>query len=239
MNLANPFDYPLAVLASGVVLVIGVRFAQLPSVVMLPAAVAIATGSAMALKSREAETISWSDPELVRELQLVRTSARVLAERANNLRQEARKLLTHSWQIELLAIVEYACERACELPSNIDKLARKLYSDNALLSTSDLQQQLQEVQAKLRSSSGVAREQLVQLASSLERNIQLSELGQDTRYAQVVSLETLIQDAAGTLQKLQNKLKSADLNDISQTGELRSLGEEFRSLQENVELITD
>lgn len=238
MKLANPLYYPLAVLASGLVLLIGVRFAQLPSAIMLPAAAFVATGSAIALKSHEAETISLDNPQLEGELQSVRFSARILAQQANNLHSEAKKLLTNSLQIELLATVEYACDRACELPSNIDKLARRLQGGDALLSTNDLQQQLQEVQAKLRSSSGVAKEQLAQLAGSLERNIQLSNQGQDARFAQVVSLATLIQDAAGTLQKLQNKLKTADLNDINQTGELQSLSEEFRSLQENVELIT-
>ncbi len=238
MNLANPLYYPLAVLAGGLVLVLGVRFAQLPSAVMLPAAALVATGGAIFLKSREAETISLDNPQLEGELQSVRVSARILAEQANNLRSEAKKLLTDSLQIELLATVEYACDRACELPGNIDKLARRLQGGDALLSTSDLQQQLQEVQAKLPSSSGVAKEQLDQLASSIERNIQLSLQGQDARYAQVVSLATLIQDAAGTLQKLQNKFKTADLNDLTQTGELQSLSAEFRSLQENVELIT-
>lgn len=237
MKLANPLYYPLAVLAGGAVLVIGVRFAQLSSAVMLPIAASIATGGASWLKSRQT-TSSLNNPELERELQAVRTAAKGLAERANILRQEAKKLLTDSLQIELLATVEYACDRAGELPDNIDKLARRLHGGEALLSTSDLQQQLQEVQTKLHSSQGVAKEQLVQLASSLQRNIQLSKQGQDARFAQVVSLATLIQDAAGTLQKLQNKLRSADLNDATQAGELRSLGEEFRSLQENVELIT-
>ncbi len=238
MKLTNPLYYPLAVLTGGLVLVLGVRFAQLPSAVMLPAAALIATGSAIALKSREAETISLDNPQLEGELQSVRVSARVLAEQANNLRSEAKKLLTDSLQIELLATVEYACDRACELPSNIDRLARQLQGGDAVFSVSDLQQQLQEVQAKLPSSSGVAKEQLDRLASSLERNIQLSLQGQDARFAQIVSLATLIQDAAGTLQKLQNKLKTADLNDLTQTGELQSLSAEFRSLQENVELIT-
>ena len=55
--------------------------------------------------------------------------------------------------------------------------------------------------------------------------------------AQVVSLATLIQDTAGVLQELQNKLREADLNDSTQTLELRSLGEQLNSFQENVDLL--
>jgi hypothetical protein len=43
MKLANPLNYPLAVLAGGIVLVVGVRLANLSSVVMLPFAAVIAT----------------------------------------------------------------------------------------------------------------------------------------------------------------------------------------------------
>lgn len=237
MKLVNPLYYPLAVLVGGIALVVGVRVAQLPSLVMLPVAAGVATAGASLLKSREPETFNLDNPELERELQAVRTAARLLAERANALRLEATKLLTDSFQVELLASVQYACDRAGELPAKIDQLARRLYGGDSLLSVSDLQQQLVNVDVQIKSSSGVAKEQLQQLYASLQRNIQLAQQGQDAREAQVVSLSTLIQDSAGVLQELQNKLRNADLNDSAQTMELRSLSDELKSFQENVDLL--
>lgn len=237
MKFVNPLYYPWAVLAGGIALVIGVRVAALPSVVMLPVAAGIATAGASWLKSREPETFNLDNPELERELQAVRASARLLADKANALRLEAAKLLTDSFQMELLATVQYACDRADELPAKIDHLARRFQGNDSLLSVSDLQQQLVEVENKLRSSSGVSKEQLNQLAQSLQRNIQLARQGQDARQAQVVSLSTLIQDSAGVLQELQNKLRSVDLTDSAQTMELRSLSDALSSFQENVDLL--
>lgn len=238
MQIANPLLYPLAVLAGGITLMVGVRFAQLPGVVMLPVAAGVATVGASWLKSREAsETSDLNNPELAKELQTVRDRAKFLADRAIALRQEARKLLTNSIELELLATVQYTCDCAGELPVKIDQLAKRLEGSDSLLSVSDLQQQLLEVQNKLQSSSGIAREHLTQLAKSLQRNIKLAQQGQDTRQAQVVSLSTLIQDTAGVLQELQNKLRHADLNDSSQAIELRSLSEQLSSFQENLDLL--
>ena len=237
MKLANPLYYPMAVLAGAITLVAGVRVAQLPSVVMLPTAAAIASVGASLLKSREPETFNLDNPELEQELQSVRTSAKVLADKANALRLEAAQLLTDAFQMELLASVQYACDRAGELPAKIDQLARRLQGGDSLLSVSDLQQQMALVQEKLRSSTGVAGVHLTKLAESLRRNIQLARQGQDARQAQVVSLSTLIQDSAGVLQELQNKLRNFDLTDSAQTMELRSLSDELSSFQENVDLL--
>ncbi len=208
MKLANPLYYPIAVLAGAITLVAGIRVAQLPSVVMLPAAAAIASVGASLLKSREPETFNLDNPELERDLQSVRTSAKILADKANALRLEAAQLLTDAIHIELLASVQYACDRAGELPA----------------------------EEKLRSSTGVAIH-LTKLAESLRRNIQLARQGQDARQAQVVSLSTWIQDSAGVLQELQNKLRNFDLTDSAQTMELRSLSDELSSFQENVDLL--
>lgn len=237
MKLVNPLLYPLGVLAGGITLLVGVRVARLPSVVMLPTAVLITVAGTSWLKSREAETLHPDNSELVTELQAVRNSAKFLATQATTLRLEATKLLTDSSQLELLATVQYACDRAVELPAKIDQLSKRLAGGDSLLSMSDLQQQLSQVQNKLQFSSGVAREHLSQLATSLQRNIRLAQQGQDARTAQVVSLATLIQDTAGVLQELQNRLREADLNDSTQTLELRSLGEQLNSFQENVDLL--
>ncbi len=238
MKLVNPLLYPIAVLAGGITLVVGVRFARLPSVVMLPVAAAVITSGASWLKSREPEPCNLDSPELATQLQAVRTRARFLAEQASILRLEATKLLTDSFGLELLATVEYACDRAVELPAKIEQLAKRLEGRDSLLSVSDLQQQLVEVQTKLRSSSGIAREHLTQLAQSLHRNIKLTQQGQDARQAQVVSLATVIEDAAGALQELQNKLRTADLTDSTQTTQLRSLSEQLGSFQESFDLLS-
>lgn len=237
MKLANPLDYPIAVLAGATALVVGVRIAQLPSIVMLPVAAAVATAGAVVLKSREPEHFNLDNPQLERELQSVRASARALADKANALRLEAARLLSDSFAIELLAAVQLACDRAVELPAKIDQLARRLQGSDSLLSANDLQQQLGEVQSRLKSSSGAAQEQLSKLATSLKRNIQLARQGQDARQAQVVSLSTLILDSAGVLQEMQNRLRTADLADAAQTLELRSLSDELRMFQENVDLL--
>lgn len=235
--MVNPLYYPMAVLVGAIALVLGVRLAKLPSVVMLPAAAAIATAGAAVLKSQEPERFNLDNSELEQELQRARTSARTLADKADTLRLEAAKALTQAEQMDLLAAVQYTCDRAGELPAKVDELGRRLQGADSLLSVGELQQQLTEVQTQLQSSSGVAREQRAKLAASLRRNIQLARQGQDARQAQVASVSTLILDAAGVLQAMQNQLRTANLADASQTGELRSLSDELRIFQENVELL--
>lgn len=237
MKLVNPLYYPLAVLAGAITLFGGVRLANLPSAIILPLAAMIATGGAVVLKSQEPERLNLDNPELERELKSVRQRAKDLADNANALRLEASQLITDSLQLELLTDVQYACDRASELPAKIDQLTRRLQGSNSLLSVSDLQQQLSDVQSKLNSSSGVARDQLSKLAESLERNIQLARAGEDARQAQVVSLSTVILDSAGVLQELQNKLRTADLSNSNETMELKSLSDEFKLFQENVDLL--
>lgn len=237
MKLVNPLSYPVAVLAGGITLVLGVRFAQLPSVVIVPVAVGIATVGAGWLKSREPETFNIENLELATQLQAASMTAKLLAAQAKTLRLEAQKLLTDSFHLELLATIQYACDRAAELPVKIDSWARRLQGGDSLLSVHDLQQQLVKVQTQLPTSRGVAKQHLTQLARSLQRNIQLAQQGQDTRQAQVINLATLIQDTAGLLQELQNKLRIADLTDSTTIGELRSLSDELSSFQANVDLL--
>jgi chromosome segregation ATPase len=237
MKLANPIFYPLPILVGSIVLVLGVRIARVPSVVMVPAAAAIATVGAAFRKSQEPESLNLDNPELERQLQRVQQQAKGLAERADGLRSEAANLLSNSAEMELLVAVQYACDRAHELPSKVDQLARRMQGADSLLSVEELQQQLAEVDYRLRNSSGVAHEQLQRLAESLRRNIQLAQQGQDARQAQVVSLSTLIQDSAGVLQAMQNQLRTINLADASQMEELRSLSDELRQFQENVDLL--
>lgn len=237
MKLANPLHYPLAVLAGGLVLVGGVRLVGLSSVVMLPASVAIATLGAAVLKSCEPETLGLDNPQLEQELQKTRQQAVNLSQQAASLQLEANRLLTATHQLELLGMVQYACDRTRELPSKIDQLARRLQGKDSLLSADDLKKQLTEAERKQRSSVGVAQEQWAKLAASLQRNIQLAKQGEDAREAQVVSLSTLILDAAGVLQQLQNKLRTADLDSSTTADEVRSLSDEFNSMQENMDVL--
>jgi uncharacterized membrane protein len=181
--------------------------------------------------------VGLENPALERELQSVRQQASDLAERANALRAEAIRLLTQVNQMELLGAVQYVCDRVQELPVKVDELARRMHGADSLLSVTGLQQQLQEVEAKQDASSGLARESLQKLADSLQRNIELARQGQDARQAQVISLSTLILDAAGVLQALQNKLRTADLTNATETMEVRSLSDELNSFQESVDLL--
>lgn len=238
IKLANPLEYPISVLAGGIILLVGVRFASLSNVVILPAAAIVTLASATALKSREPDPKKLVKQQLQQELQVMQSSGKELAQKAEVLRQEANQLLSRgSFQLELLIAVQEACDRAIELPKKIDQLATRLQGSDSLLSKSELQQQLLEVQAKQRASSGVARQHLNLLEKSLKRNIQFAQEGQDTRMAQIASLYIFIQEAAGVLQQLQNKLRTADLTNSEQVNELRSLSTELSSFPENLEFL--
>lgn len=238
MKLANPLYYPLGVLVGAIALVVGVRLANLPRLLMLPIAVGITTIGAAFLKAREPETFGLDNPELARELQAVQQQAGVLIERADAFRAEATQLLSDSGQVELLGLVQYACDYTHELPAKINQLAQRLQGANSLLSVPELERQLHTVEARIDSSAGVGQQQLTSLAASLRHNIQLARQGEDARQAQLVSLSTLILDAAGVLQTMQNKLRTANLTDVNEASALRSLSTEFKAAQENVDLLT-
>ncbi|MEA5465632.1 hypothetical protein [Leptothoe sp. PORK10 BA2] len=237
MKLANPLQYPLAVLAGGVFLVGGVRLGGLPSVVAIPGAVAIATAGAAVLKSRAPDTVELANKVINREFQQVRQQAVALGTRADELNAEATKLLTASEQIELLGVVQYACDRTQELPQKIDQLALRMAGNDALLSVNDLESQLKQAEIKVRNSKGVAQEQWGKLANSLKRNIALAKQGEDARQAQLANLSTLIAESGGVLQQLQNKLRTADLTSEIAADELRELSDEFKGFQENVDVL--
>lgn len=240
MKLANPLYYPVSVLAGAIALVVGVRFLQLPNVVIVPGSVAIATLGAAIRKGQELESLGLDDPQLEKQINSIRTQAATLAQRAHGLREEAARLLTGADQMDLLSTVQYACDRAENLPRNIEQLAKRMRGNESLMSAPELQRQLNDAKTQAASSTGVAREQWEKLASTLEWNINLSQEGKDARQAQVVSLSTMIVQSAGVLQQLQNRLRTADLSDRAQSDELRSLSSTFNSVQENLAfLVTD
>ena len=237
MKLVNPLSYPLAVLVGGISLIVGVRLIQVPSLIMLPTAAAIATGMAIPLSQKEVNKINLNNPALAREIQSVQQQAKSLINKAEALRHEAKQMLTSSAQLELLTAVEYACDRTQELPGKINLLTQRLQGADSLLSPTELAKQLAEVKSKQRNSSGVAKQQLQQLAASLENNLKLAQQGQDARQAQVVSLNTLVIESAGVLQQLQNRLRTSNLNDSEEINELMGLSEELKNMQESVDLL--
>ena len=237
VKLANPFYYPLAVFVGGVSLFVGVRLARLPSLVMLPIAAGFTVAGASFLKSREPVYLELDNPELEREINNVKVSALALVNQVSELRLEAKKLLTDAFQLELLAGIEMNGDRLVELPSQIDNLVWNINGNNSLLSIDSLQKQLQEVKQKLQSSSGVAKQHWQQLAESLQRNIKLSQEGEDTRLGRIINISTLIQDSAGLLQRLQTKLRNSDLSDSEQINSMILLSDELNSLTENLDLL--
>jgi len=239
MKLANPLYYPLPVLIGAIVLVAGIRLAKLPSILVLPISGAIAMGGAALRKSQAPVSLNLNNPELETELLNLQKQAQTLKLKAADLQAESIRLLTRSTQMDLLATVQLTCDHVQELPTKITQLAQRMQGPDSLLSVNDLQRQLAGVETKLQASSGVMREQLTKLATSLRQNIHLAQAGQDARQAQVASLSTLILDSAGALQKLQNCLRTADLADTEQTVELRTLSDELSSVQASLDLLIE
>jgi hypothetical protein len=231
MKLANPLFYPLSVLVGGIALVVGIRGLNLSSPVMIPVAATLTMVGAKALKSRE------PDPEklLQQKLQALMSTGQALSMKAQGLRQEASQRLGQELaELELLTSVQFACDRALEIPSKIAHFIQQLQSHQGLvLSVPELQQQLQEVRLVQQASSGLARQQFDQLVQSLERNLALAQEGQDTSVAQIAGIELFIQNSAGLLQKFQNELRMADLKNPQQIQKLQQLSEDLGNLCDN------
>jgi small-conductance mechanosensitive channel len=192
----------------------------------------------MLRQSHEPPSLNLGDPELEQQVQLIQKQARSLADTTTAFRSEATRLLMTASQMELLVAVQYACDSAAELPDKIDQMIQRLQNSGpTLLSVNDLQLQLKQAQTQLNSSSGVAREQLQRLTERLHQNLQLVQQGQDVRQSQIANLSMLVTNAAGVLQALQNKLRTANLTDAAQAIELRSLSDDLRSVQLNVDLL--
>jgi len=237
LKFTNPFYYPVAVLCGGIVLIAGVRLFRLPNVVILPTAVAISTLGAALLKSQEPSEEKQAQQQLKQELQAIKLSAKTLAEKAKLLHQETQKILSdNSWDIDLVVAIEQACNYAVALPNKIDQLCQSLPKTQSLLSVSKLQQELEEVNAKISSSSELNRDKLQELANSLRRNIQLVETGQDLRHAQILNLQMLLQQSAGLLQQLQNKLSNLNLNKTQELEEIRNLSDQLNTNQANLDI---
>jgi hypothetical protein len=242
MKWINPLYSPAAVLVGCITLVLGVRLTKVSSVIVVPTAIAVSTLTAMLLspavgKMSPAKNPA-QNPAFETELAAMRQQAQTLAQKAQKLSAEAHQILSTSPYMELLGTVQFACERTCELPAKIDELTLRLQGEDSILSIGELQRQLREVQNKLKTNPGeAAQAQLHKLADSLQRNIQLTQQGQDARQAQVLSLSTLISESAGVLQTMKNQLRSLNLEDATQAAQLQSLSNELRDFQENLDLL--
>ena len=232
MKVANPLNYPLAVLIAGISLFVGVRVVNLSNKIVLPTTVLIAfLGSAILAK--DDNQIDLENKLLTQELKSVQQEANLLVNKAEELRLEAKKLLHDSWQIDLLTAVEYACDRTLELPSKIEALSKKISGGDSLLSVEELEKKLLGINKKKRATHGIARIQLEKIEASLQRNINLAKQGESARQAQVFSLTNLITDSAGILQQLQNKFRTADLTNSAELKDIQVLSEELSTIQEN------
>jgi hypothetical protein len=243
MKWINPLYSPAAVFLGCITLVLGVRLAKVSSVIVVPVAIAVSTLSASLLtsatpKNRVANPVSAMNPAFETELAAMREQAQTLAHKAQKLSAEAQQILSSSAYLDLLGTVQFACERTGELPAKIDEIALRLQGEDSILSVGELQNQLRDVQDKLRKKPGAAAQaQLLKLSDSLKSNIQLTQQGQDARQAQILSLSTLISESAGVLQTMKNQLRSLDLEDVTQADQLRSLSSELQDFQENLDLL--
>lgn len=239
VQLANPLYYPSAILIGGITLVLGVRFMNLSNKIILPTSIAATVLIATALKAKQPNEDQQAKQQLEQEINRLNIASNGVVQQANELRQEANNLLTqNSSQIDLLAAIQQVCDRVIELPNKVNKLAKNLPKNKALLSVEQLEQQLLEVQHKMRSSTGISRQHLQDLAISLKQNIKLAKQGQDTRQAKLISIEKMIQDSAGILQQLQNNLRTADLTCSEDIHKLQNLSKELEAYQENIDILT-
>lgn len=236
MKFTNPLHYPVAVLIGGIVLFIGARFIQLPNIIILPVAIGIILVSAIYFQKREAKALNLENRELEREIKTVNNSALILASQAKEVLLEAAKILTDTFQVDLLATLQISCGQVIEAPNKIDTFLRRLQNYKSLLSVQDLQQQLSEVERKIL-ATGYNKRHLNELADSLRRNIKLAKDGRDTRLVQVYSISTQIQNSAGILQQIQTQLVNFNTSDYQKNQELQLLANQLTNSQENLDLL--
>jgi chromosome segregation ATPase len=238
VKLTNPFYYPIAILAGGIVLVAGVRVFKMPNLVILPTSALIATATAMFLKSREPDPEKLALKAVERELINLKTAGQSLAIKAEGVRQEASQLLgRESDYLELLVSVQEVCDSITELPHKIEEFGKRLPRDNSVLSLVELETELGSAQQLLASSSGIARQQAAELVKSLERNIELAKTGKSVHQARLLSLQKMIQDSAGILQELQNKIRLVNRQDTNTIEEIETLSKRLKSVQDNLGIL--
>ncbi|MCS6781797.1 MAG: hypothetical protein RMI89_06630 [Gloeomargarita sp. SKYBB_i_bin120] len=237
MSLVNPLHYPLAVFLGVLVWVVGVRVGSLPRLLVVPVGVGVALGASGFLHQRELQ--ARLDPALARQISDLRQQVHRLVEGAEQVRAEAARLLADAPDFDLLITVQEVCDQVQTLPQAVEQqLARLRQMDEAVLSVETLERQLAQVQRQQRHVGPAASEQFAQLAASLARNIQLAKAGQDIRSAHLTALATLVQDAAGVLQQLQNQLRAMEVGNPRQRQEVQALSETLRGFEQQMTILT-
>lgn len=237
MKIVNPLNYPLAILCACLCLIFGARIVKISPWLVVPITISFSFISAGYLAQKEPVKIELNNPILEKELNNAKIQAELLINKAENLRLEAQKLLQNSSEMDLLTAVEYTCQRTLELPDKINKLTEKLAGGDSILSSQELNQQLEQVKIQQKNSKGRALIQLQQLENTLQNNLQLVREGQDAREAQVFSIVTIITEFAGVLQQLQNKLRSANLDNSEEIQELKDLNNELNNFQKSMDVL--
>lgn len=238
MHIPNPLTYPLPVLAGCVVILSGARVLQLPPPVVLPLAACVTLVGATFRHQQETDPQQVAIKQVEAELTGVRTLAIELAQQAEVLRQEADRILRNrDVSLDLLTALQYGCDLAIALPQRVQNLVHKLPDARSLLSAEALEARLLKVREQEAHSEGAAQVSLRQLAESLERNIELTKTATNVREAQILNLMRLMQDSGGALQRLQNHLRSINLEDATQVEQLQSLSETLSCLQQEVDML--
>ncbi len=239
VKLTNPFDYPLAILVGGIVLVAGVRFLKTPNLLILPTAAIVATATAMYCKSREPDPEKSARREVERELTNLKASGQSLAEKAETVRREAGQLLGQEADyLELLVRIEEACSSIADIPHRIEELERRLPRSEAVLSLAKLEADLDSARARLTNSTGIARQQAGELVESLERNLELVRTSGSVNLAKLLNLRVTIENTAGILQELQNKIRLSSRPNSERVREVEELCDRLRSAGSNLDILT-
>ncbi|TRU81664.1 MAG: hypothetical protein EWV76_20985 [Microcystis novacekii Mn_MB_F_20050700_S1] len=239
VKLTNPFNYPLAILVGGIVLVAGVRFLKTPNLVILPTAAIVATATAMYCQSREADPEKSARREVERELTNLKASGQSLAEKAGAVRREAGQLLGHEADyLELLVRIEEACSSSAAIPHRLEELERRLPRSEAVLSLAKLEADLDSACARLTNSTGIARQQAGELVESLERNLELVRTSGSVNLAKLLNLRVTIENTAGILQELQNKIRLSSRPNSERVREVEELCDRLRSAGSNLDILT-
>jgi vacuolar-type H+-ATPase subunit I/STV1 len=238
VKLTNPFDYPIAILVGGIVLVVGVRFWRVPNLVILPGAAIVATATALSLKSREPDPEKAELQDVERELTNLKASGRSVAEKAAAVRSEAGQLLGHDGDyLELLVRIEEVCSPIAEIPTRIEALGQRLPQNNSVLSLAELEADLHSAHALLVNATGVARQQAEELVESLEKNRELAKTGSSVNLAKLLNLRVILQNTAGILQELQNKIRLLNRPDLDRVREVEELCERLQSTGSNLDIL--
>ncbi len=195
----NPFDYPLAILAGGIILVTGVRLLQLNNYVVIPVSGAVTVGAAIFRDRQQQQKLSLSnDPQ--QSLVIVASQAKRLAQLAAKLNTEAAKILNLDGELELLGQINYICDRLTELPKQLEN-----DESRSLLSAGAIERELRTIEAK-------KDLKLQPLVTSLQRNLAMAREKQNLQIERRIAFVTILTEAQGSLQKVQNLLQQSSNN---------------------------